>query len=180
MADVWISFAGSSLQQGDILEQCAIPIVRSDFDYGVTGTETEVEIDVETRRLIVTTQSCDLENGKAPYVALCPLLTLEEMRGFDQKFNDKSVCENVRRGKMEGLYMLPCPTEPEDNQQAFMVDFRMIVSLPIGYLSHHANELGERQRLLSPYVEHFSQAFARFFMRVGLPSQIPSYTSKTP
>jgi maleate cis-trans isomerase len=28
---------------------------------------------------------------------------------------------------------------------------------------------GERVRLLSPYKEHLSQAFARYFMRVGLP-----------
>jgi hypothetical protein len=27
----------------------------------------------------------------------------------------------------------------------------------------------------SPYLEHFSQAFARFFMRVGLPSTIPGF-----
>jgi hypothetical protein len=29
--------------------------------------------------------------------------------------------------------------------------------------------------LRSPYLEHFSQTFARYFMRVGLPSDIPSY-----
>jgi hypothetical protein len=30
-------------------------------------------------------------------------------------------------------------------------------------------------RLQSPYLEHFSQAFARFFMRVGLPSAVPPF-----
>jgi len=29
--------------------------------------------------------------------------------------------------------------------------------------------------LRSPYLEHFSQAFARFFMRVGLPTAIPPF-----
>lgn len=33
-----------------------------------------------------------------------------------------------------------------------------------------------RWRLRSPFLEHFSQAFALFFMRVGLPFGIPKYT----
>jgi hypothetical protein len=28
---------------------------------------------------------------------------------------------------------------------------------------------------MPPYREHLSQAFARYFMRVGLPSDIPSF-----
>ena len=34
---------------------------------------------------------------------------------------------------------------------------------------------GLRWRLQSPFREHFSQAFARFFMRVGLPAAIPPF-----
>jgi hypothetical protein len=34
----------------------------------------------------------------------------------------------------------------------------------------------KRIRLLPPYREHLSQAFARHFMRVGLPSGIPQFT----
>jgi hypothetical protein len=55
------------------------------------------------------------------------------------------------------------------------VDSRQIVSLPIAYLRRHAGNLGPRWRLQSPYREHFSQAFARFFMRVGLPTAIPAF-----
>jgi len=171
MDDVWKMISESKLQQGDVLDGCAIPIVQSDFRY---DTE-EGEIDVEIRRLIVATQSCDLENAKAPYVALCPIYTLSEFRETNTRFASKDQCENVRRGKVEGLYMLPSPSDPNDNQQAFIVDFRMIVSLPIEYLSSHAITIGDRPRLNSPFVEHYSQAFARFFMRVGLPSQIPAY-----
>jgi hypothetical protein len=55
------------------------------------------------------------------------------------------------------------------------VDFGHIVSLPLDYLADHAESLGNRWRLRSPFLEHFSQAFARFFMRVGLPSDIPPF-----
>jgi hypothetical protein len=37
----------------------------------------------------------------------------------------------------------------------------------------HVEKLGNRLRLCPPYREHLAQAFARFFMRVGLPSDIP-------
>jgi hypothetical protein len=59
--------------------------------------------------------------------------------------------------------------------QALVVDFREIYSLPFDYLAERTNLLGRRWRLRSPYLEHFSQAFARFFMRVGLPSTIPPF-----
>ena len=71
--------------------------------------------------------------------------------------------------------MLASPAVPDDNREALVVDFREIYSLPSDYLTDHAAQLGLRWRLLSPFLEHFSQAFARFFMRVGLPSTIPEF-----
>jgi hypothetical protein len=55
------------------------------------------------------------------------------------------------------------------------LSFREIFSLPHEYLADHAKRLGPRWRLKPPFLEHFSQAFARFFMRVGLPSTIPEF-----
>jgi len=76
------------------------------------------------------------------------------------------------------LYLLASPTNPTVSRDALVVNFREIVSLPVGYLRAHAAVLGDRWRLLPPYLEHFSQAFARFFMRVGLPSAIPPFTDR--
>ncbi len=58
---------------------------------------------------------------------------------------------------------------------ALVVDFREIYSLPFELLTLQAEAAEKRWRLKSPYLEHFSQAFARFFMRVGLPSAIPPF-----
>jgi hypothetical protein len=52
-----------------------------------------------------------------------------------------------------------------------VVDFRRVFSLPFGFLRDAANLL--HLRLLPPYREHLSQSFARYFMRVGLPVDIP-------
>ena len=62
-----------------------------------------------------------------------------------------------------------------DGRNSLVVDFRQIFSLPVPYLRKHAMTLGTRWRLQSPFREHFSQAFARFFMRVGLPTAIPAF-----
>ena len=50
-----------------------------------------------------------------------------------------------------------------------------LMSLACEDLTHRASEFAVRWRLMSPYLEHLSQAFARFFMRVGLPSSIPEF-----
>jgi hypothetical protein len=71
--------------------------------------------------------------------------------------------------------LLPSPIDHADNQTVLIVHFREIFSLPFVYLQRHAGSFETRLRLQSPYLEHFAQGFARFFMRVGLPLDIPSY-----
>lgn len=56
-----------------------------------------------------------------------------------------------------------------------VVDFRNIYSVSLNFLSDLTMKKGERLRLLPPYREHLSQSFARFFMRVGLPVDIPAF-----
>ena len=56
-----------------------------------------------------------------------------------------------------------------------IVDFRTVFSVPFDFLKHKILNTPTRLRLLSPYKEHLSQAFARFFMRVGLPVDIPKF-----
>lgn len=140
------------------------------------GDETTVsEGTLTTARLIVLTQSCDLANGKAPNVALCPIYRLDEFEQSNKHFTKPGTWENVRKGRVEGLQLLASPEHPENNRESLVVDFGHIVSLPIEYLSQHAADLGDRWRLQSPFLEHFSQGFARFFMRVGLPAGIAPF-----
>jgi hypothetical protein len=171
MAGFWIAFRGSELAQGDYLPRCLVPVVGADFGEGQNG----LEITVEERDLMVVTQSCDLENAKVGFAALCPIWSLEQFETTNPKFKQKGQWEQVRRGRVEGLHLVGSTTDPANNRGALVVDFRLIISLPVGYLATHADKLGGRWRLQSPFLEHFSQAFARFFMRVGLPSTIPEF-----
>lgn len=166
----WEAVKGPDLNQGDFLPDCVVALVPEDF----SPTDGKVEeFEGQYFDLIVVTQSCDLENNKAPFVALCPLYPLSVFEKDNPAFKGK--WEPVRQGNRHGLHMLASMTHPEDNASAVVVDFHQIFSLPVGYLNRRAAGLGERKRLKSPYVEHFSQAFARFFMRVGLPSNIPPF-----
>lgn len=124
---------------------------------------------------IIVTQSCDLEQEKASLVALCPIYPIGDYEAVNPQFKKKGEWERVRKGRVEGLHLIASMDNPDDNRACLVTDFREIYSLPIGYLQEHAKQLGRRWRLKSPYLEHFSQAFARFFMRVGLPSAIPSF-----
>lgn len=145
-----------------------------DPDFGEEDVAEEV-VSVASRDSIIMTQSCDLVGNKAPFVALCPIYTLAEFEEQSPRFQNRKEWEQVRKGRIEGLHMLGAIEEPFENHQSFVVNFRQIYSLPVQHLCRHAESLGTRWRLKSPYLEHFSQAFARFFMRVGLPSAITPF-----
>jgi len=167
----WTQVNEPTLRQGDFLSSCHVPVLYPDFSPGSTH-----EVEVGEYDLIVVTQSCDLENKKAQLVALCPIYSILDYQRVNEQFQEKGAWERVRNGRIEGLHLLASTTNPSDNQSAHVVVFREIYSLPIQYLTKHTETLESRSRLQSPFLEHFSQAFARFFMRVGLPSQIPRYS----
>jgi len=166
----WNKVTDSHLHQGDYLTDCAVPIF---LDPTVSSETQEIPIDVFD--LIVLTQSCDLEQNKVRLVAMCPIYSIQAFEKRNPEFTKKGKWNEVRKGRMEGLHMLGALSNPTNNREALVVDFREIYSLPFEYLIKHATGLGSRWRLKSSFLEHFSQAFARFFMRVGLPSTIPEF-----
>lgn len=166
----WEKILGSDLQQGDYIFDCPVP-----FFAEIPAERLKVVPKVKIYDLIVITQSCDLINGKSDFVAMCPIYPLENYEIINPAFSKKSRWEEVRKGRIEGLYLLSSPTNPENNRSCLVVDFREIYSLPFEFLTKHTDTIENRWRLRSPYLEHFSQAFARFFMRVGLPANIPPF-----
>jgi|SRR5271157_5125443 len=168
----WRATRGTGLAQGDLLSDCLVPMLTAEPE---PLAVEPAEQTLKRARLIVVTQSCDLENQRVEFVALCPIHTLEEFEAPNPEFAKKGQWENVRKGRIEGLHLLASAEQPDNNRASLVVDFGHIVSIPFPYLAKHANSLGQRWRLDSPYLEHFSQAFARFFMRVGLPAAIAPF-----
>jgi hypothetical protein len=173
----WTSVSGKDLAQGDLLSGCLFP----EFEKAPVPQEdgSPVEVNVNKGDLIIISQSCDLEQGKLKFVAACPIIALEQFAAVNEAYantaNGKGRRENIRKGRVASYHLVASPIAPENNQEALVVDFGQIISLPFGYVATHAESVGDRWRLNSPFLEHFSQALARFFMRVGLPSSIAPY-----
>ncbi len=159
------------LLQGDLLLAVKVPVFKTPLDL---LADPMPEIPVEEGSFIVVTQSCDLAARKAPMVACCPVHTLGEFESFNEHFKRKGEWENVRQGRIAGLHLLP-GSDMENNRTCLVVDFRVIQSLAIEHALELVKESRRHSRLASPYLEHMSQAFARLFMRVGLPVDIPPF-----
>lgn len=179
MEPFWTSINESVLQQGDLLMECWIPEFPHDF---ALNTDTAVVIHADQADLIVITQSCDLKHGRLSLAAMCPVWSIpafesaQEAHGRSKSAKGwRDFWNNVRKGRSAALHLLASPESPIDPRSALVVDFRAVYSLPLAYLTRHAAQVGDRWRLRSPFLEHFSQAFARSFMRVGLPSSIPEF-----
>ncbi len=168
-----------SLAQGDLLPGCFVPhleLPASELELAAEPIKTFVE----ATDLIVMTQSCDLvvEGKRQPndFVALCPYAVARERLEGPPTKDDRNRYENLRKGRVSGLHLVPCISESQDAWDSIVVDFTEVFSLPFKYLSLHASQLDSRHRLRSPFLEHLSQAFARFYMRVGLPDNaIPQF-----
>lgn len=178
--------AASPLLQGDFVLDCPVLIWkpgRPNFE-GQQEHEVLANIfDVEKMDVVVMTQSCDLEQRKVQEVVVCPMDALSEfktawegdVRAKGQVPTAKawtSLCKDIRDGFQWNYAMLNRGEIDALKTEHRIVDFHEIFTLPLEFLEGIAIQRGPRLRLCSPYREHLSQAFARYFMRVGLPSTV--------
>ena len=182
-----VADAGVDLTQGDIILNC--PIVR----WAPTDFNTETQSDIQSLKslveaaevdVVVMTQGCDLENRKVENIILCPHFSLaqyqkdweETMKNLNQNPTSKAwgrYCDDIKSGYVWNLSMLNEGIIGELSLTHRIVDFHEVYTLPRTFLeSWLQSENKSRLRLRPPYREHLSQAFARFFMRVGLPTGI--------
>ena len=168
-SDYWRVVSGPALNQGDLLHGCLVPV----FDTVKLSGEV-VEVPLDQADLLVATQSCDLEQGKSPFVVLVRVTTMRVFGNATPEMTGTQWNQVVQR-RIEYLLMLRSPELPELGTDSLVVDFRQVVTLPIGWVENHAASLGNRWRLKSPYLEDFSQVFGNYFARVALPAPIPRF-----
>ena len=155
---------GDALQQGDLLFDCP-------FDELATADEGfETAYDV-----IVLSHSCDLAHDKLEMIQVCPFWDLEALAKDVEFFHGKRGREELRRGNLPGYHLLNRCELAEKPTDFLVVDFRMQFAVKHVDLKALANDQTPRLRLLPPYREHLAQALARFYMRVGLPIDIPAF-----
>lgn len=179
---------GNSITQGDLIFNCPLLSWNSDNLSFKGSNEAETlfgATDAIAADVVVMTQACDIENYKVSNVILCPHISLSEyrlywdseMRGRSQNPTEKSWkshCNDICDGYLWNLSMINrYSIEGKIEMDVRLVDFHEVFTIPREFLEKLvAQRIEPRVRLLPPYREHLSQAFARFFMRVGLPVPI--------
>jgi len=169
---------GEDIQQGDILRQYPIflPNITPELlQRAIAGENPEATTDITLYDVVVLTQTCDLAYQELDTVILCPVWSLmdveKELGGNVKEIRNRK--EAIRQGKEPALHLL---AEDSVKQMPLsLVEFKRIYTSPKKVLTAFAASAGGRLRIQPPYREHLSQAFARYFMRVGLPLDIPSF-----
>jgi hypothetical protein len=167
------------LEQGDILPSWPFTLPKE-----ISPTDGKMKAEIVEYDAIIMSQSCDISFRKINLALLCPIMDLESM---GEKYKNPGEREKLRKGEIIGYHMLnKCDSTDllekcgmmEYSGKYLIVDFRNAISFPLELLiSSVASKAKSRLRLLPPYREHLSQAFARFIMRVGLPNDIPNFSS---
>jgi len=168
----WYSVvSGEEIQQGDIIERC--PVFRP-RNANLDNPGERGYFDWDDRDLVVMSQTCDLvqEHEKVKDVLLCALWKKSEFTSGH--LSTAKGLEEARRGSLPAFHLLDRCTVSPFERELRIVEFHRTYSLPIVFLRQRAKR-EPHLRLMTPYREHLSQAFARYFMRVGLPMDIPPF-----
>lgn len=162
---------GDELQQGDIFENSHVYFPTDDL----TPVAEKLTLKWEERDLIVVSQSCDLakDQKNIDQVSLCPLWRLSEFKSGHLLSKIENL-EKVRKGQMPRYHMIASSNISGFEREIRVIDLQLVYSLPVSLLRAKAAK-EKHLRLLPPYREHLSQSFARVFMRVGLPIDIPKF-----
>ena len=162
----------ADLRQGELIWTCPRLIHAS------AALEGEVTTAVEEVHAVLITQSCDLNlrdgRPKVEHLLMCPFHTKAEL-ATHPKFRSGAAWEEVRKGRVPRFHILDrCDIAPIADE-FLLVDLGAAFSLAYAVVIGAAQIQTLRPRLRSPYLEHLAQAFARYYMRVGLPSDIPHF-----
>ena len=173
MSDWWTAATGQGHEQGDLFRD--LPVVHVD-DVDLDGGPT-VRTRIQTIDAIIITQTCDLENAKIRNILLARVLSWAEFSAAQYAAGNTAVRSsafrrNLIRGDIPPLTLLH-ERVAQPRLAWSIVDFRELHIIDRNVIDAFVTQPGHRRRLrlTSPYREHFAQAFARFYMRVGLPHE---------
>ncbi len=162
-----------NLQQGDLFFNCPVPLPDSAVYLAILAAKqandlvnVTTELLIATADIVVMSQSCDLARPDCTQVLVCA--------HQDASAYSRDRRSEIAKDRYVALHMIEeCDLRVSQFSQR-VLDFRTVYGLPKDYLLAIAQDRGPRARLLPPYREHVAQAFARYFMRVGLPRNLKS------
>lgn len=156
------------IQQGDILSDCPVLVPSENLTEALlkalSGEELDASYNLGLSHLIIVSQTCDLLKEDVTQVLLCGL--------FPKSEYSKDVLTSIRKEHRPNLHMIEACDIDEHQCEQRVIDFRTVYTLPKDFVLSFVKQQDSRLRLLPPYREHMAQAFARYFMRVGLPRNL--------
>ncbi|MFY9825850.1 MAG: hypothetical protein WAM82_31055 [Thermoanaerobaculia bacterium] len=161
--------ADEELRQGEIL--LGVPVYEPLIYAGIPAPNSEQPAEARVLDLIIVTPSCDLVERAVPGKPKPSVVFCEHWDLRNQVSSGKLTANKVpeiEKGRLPLNYILPASPFQEVTMGLRIVDFGRIYSLPRAIAFAHAAACGSRLRLLPPFCEHFAQAFARCYMRIGL------------
>ncbi|MGZ4865188.1 MAG: hypothetical protein ACXVI7_10715 [Halobacteriota archaeon] len=171
----WYETASATdpLMQGDLIQKCpVIELVQPKSQPNPRKIGDQLEGRQINYDVVVLSQSCDLAQKKTKFVVLCPYWPLSAFQKTREQYKEEELLTDLISQNVHGYHVLNKCDYHGFPPEILVVSFRHITSLPYKWLVQFTKGRGERPRLTSPYREHLSQSFARFFMRVGLPEDI--------
>jgi len=164
-------YKSCELTQGDVIYDCLIPLPKKEWFQAIANNEEKIEgsLDMQQANIVILSQACDISNDKIDFIVACPIWPLDKWAQGGDYYKSSGGRKSLRQGKEPAYHLLNKHCSDAITHEYSVVDFHRIYSLPKSYLETIAEGIKVRLRLLPPYREHLSQAFARYFMRVGLP-----------
>lgn len=168
-----VSSQTEDITQGDIIEN--IDVISATLS---EENNHELSAEITAVNGIILTQACDIKQGKAQNIILCPIITKGE---YETKLKECGVSENkiksdlgnIRTGRKPDWCAINKPDfidyQNSELDDILFINFNDTYAVPIEYVRKVVANSTRRLRLLPPYREHLGQAYARYFMRVGLP-----------
>jgi hypothetical protein len=162
------------LTQGDLISDCLLLVPNAQLyeDLLRNQSESSQPVGVQKADVIVVSQACDIDNDKIDSIVVCPTWDVGYFAQQNTVFRSSKKIEDLCQGNEPPYHLINSHAGKQVSMSFRVVDFHHIYAVPKSYLQQVALRHDPRLRLLPPYREHLSQAFARYFMRVGLPSDI--------
>ncbi len=156
------AISSARIDQGDLINGC--PILRLDrFDL---ASPSQSEMTVVLTRVVILTQTCDLDNQKTERALVAESLDAQEF--VDQGiFKPSDIRGSLRAGRIWGVYFLPADATLGLNEM--IVDLRRVHTVRLGVLRDLCLAGHRLARIKPLYREHLAKHFADTYSRIGLP-----------
>jgi hypothetical protein len=155
------------IDQGDLIDGCPLSSV---IRYAPGGA-VPVEAEHVFSRVVVLTQTCDLEQAKTE-AAVGAVVEDAEALVARGAIKAAEVRGSLLKLRIYGLYFLPA--DPALGLPEMVADFRRLHTVRLDLLTGRCRAGQRRGRVRPLYREHLSKHFADGYSRIGLPQPVAS------